>query len=262
MLTSVIESSQKKVEGRNFAIRKNVLNYDDVMNKQRETIYSQRDMVLEGKDVRKSIDQMILESIQENVYTYLSAENHSDWNLNGLRDHYLGWLTTPADLRYSNEALDKLTLDDVIKELNDRAQQILADKEKRIGPEMMRLVERFSLLSSVDQNWMEHIDNMDELRKSIHLRSYAQHDPVIEYRREGYAMFDEMIDTIREQTARKVIVSTIVPKKQTDTNEKEAQNAGAENRTIVKKGKIGRNDPCPCGSGKKYKNCHGRNQSK
>ena len=262
MLTSVIESSQKKVEGMNFAIRKNVLNYDDVMNKQRETIYSQRDMVLEGKDVRKSIDQMILESIQENVYTYLSAENHSDWNLNGLRDHYLGWLTTPADLRYSNEALDKLTLDDVIKELNDRAQQILADKEKRIGPEMMRLVERFSLLSSVDQNWMEHIDNMDELRKSIHLRSYAQHDPVIEYRREGYAMFDEMIDTIREQTARKVIVSTIVPKKQTDTNEKEAQNAGAENRTIVKKGKIGRNDPCPCGSGKKYKNCHGRNQSK
>ncbi|MBR3355922.1 MAG: preprotein translocase subunit SecA [Oscillospiraceae bacterium] len=262
MLTNVIESSQKKVEGRNFAIRKNVLNYDDVMNKQRETIYSQRDMVLEGKDVRKSIDQMILESIQENVYTYLSSEDHSDWNLNGLRDHYLGWLTTPSDLRYSKDELDRLSLDDVINTLNDRAQKILADKENRIGPEMMRLVERFSLLSSVDQNWMEHIDNMDELRKSIHLRSYAQHDPVIEYRREGYAMFDEMVDTIREQTAKKVLVSTIVPKKQTEINEKEAQNAGSENRTIVKKEKIGRNDPCPCGSGKKYKNCHGRNQSK
>lgn len=262
MLTNVIESSQKKVEGRNFAIRKNVLNYDDVMNKQRETIYSQRDMVLEGKDIRKSIDQMILESIQENVYTYLSAENHADWNLNGLRDHYLGWLTTPSDLRYSSDELNKLSLEDVIETLNTKAQRILADKESRIGPEMMRLVERFSLLSSVDQNWMEHIDNMDELRKSIHLRSYAQHDPVIEYRREGYAMFDEMVDTIREQTAKKVLISTIVPKKQTEINEKEAQNAGSEKRTIVKKEKIGRNDPCPCGSGKKYKNCHGRNQSK
>ncbi len=262
MLTNVIESSQKKVEGRNFAIRKNGLNYDDVMNKQRETIYSQRDMVLEGKDIRKSIDQMILESIQENVYTYLSAENHADWNLNGLRDHYLGWLTTPSDLRYSSDELNTLSLEDVIETLNTKAQRILADKESRIGPEMMRLVERFSLLSSVDQNWMEHIDNMDELRKSIHLRSYAQHDPVIEYRREGYAMFDEMVDTIREQTAKKVLISTIVPKKQTEINEKEAQNAGSEKRTIVKKEKIGRNDPCPCGSGKKYKNCHGRNQSK
>ena len=262
MLTNVIESSQKKVEGRNFAIRKNVLNYDDVMNKQRETIYSQRDMVLEGKDVRQSIDQMILESIQENVYTYLSSDDHADWNLNGLRDHYLGWLTTPNDLRYTKEQLSRTSREDVIKTLNDRAQLILSDKEKRIGSDMMRLVERFSLLSSVDQNWMDHIDNMDELRKSIHLRSYAQHDPVIEYRREGYAMFDEMVDTIREQTAKKVLISTIVPKKQTETNEKEAQNAGNEKRTIVKKEKIGRNDPCPCGSGKKYKNCHGRNQSK
>ena len=262
MLTNVIESSQKKVEGRNFAIRKNVLNYDDVMNKQRETIYSQRDMVLEGKNVRSNIDQMILESIQENVYTYLSSDQSSEWNLAGLRDHYLGWLTTPNDLKYSKEELTHLSREDVINTLNQRAQSILTDKENRIGSDMMRLVERFSLLSSVDQNWMEHIDNMDELRKSIHLRSYAQHDPVVEYRKEGYAMFDEMIDTIREQTAKKVLISTIVPRKQTETNEKEAQNAGNEKRTIVKKGKIGRNDPCPCGSGKKYKNCHGRNQSK
>ena len=262
MLTNVIESSQKKVEGRNFAIRKNVLNYDDVMNKQRETIYSQRDMVLEGKNVRSNIDQMILESIQENVYTYLSSDQSSEWNLAGLRDHYLGWLTTPNDLKYSKEELTHLSREDVINTLNQRAQSILTDKENRIGSDMMRLVERFSLLSSVDQNWMEHIDNMDELRKSIHLRSYAQHDPVVEYRKEGYAMFDEMIDTIREQTAKKVLISTIVPRKQTKTNEKEAQNAGNEKRTIVKKGKIGRNDPCPCGSGKKYKNCHGRNQSK
>ncbi|MBQ8995489.1 MAG: preprotein translocase subunit SecA [Oscillospiraceae bacterium] len=262
MLTNVIESSQKKVEGRNFAIRKNVLNYDDVMNKQRETIYSQRDMVLEGKNVRSNIDQMILESIQENVYTYLSSDQSSEWNLAGLRDHYLGWLTTPNDLKYSKEELTHLSREDVINTLNQRAQSILTDKENRIGSDMMRLVERFSLLSSVDQNWMEHIDNMDELRKSIHLRSYAQHDPVVEYRKEGYAMFDEMIDTIREQTAKKVLISTIVPRKQTETNEKEAQNAGNAKRTIVKKGKIGRNDPCPCGSGKKYKNCHGRNQSK
>ena len=110
---------------------------------------------------------------------------------------------------------------------------------------------------------MDHIDNMDELRKSIHLRSYAQHDPVIEYRKEGYAMFDEMIDTIREQTAKRVLISTIVPQKQTEKHEQEAQKAGnSERLPIVKKKKIGRNDPCPCGSGKKYKYCHGRNQGK
>ena len=263
MLTSVIESSQKKVEGRNFAIRKSVLNYDDVMNKQRETIYSQRDMVLEGKNVRSNIDQMILESIQENVYTYLSSDNHADWNLQGLRDHYLGWLTTPDDLRFSKDELSRLKRENIIDLLNNRAQQILEDKERRIGSDMMRLVERFSLLSSVDSNWMDHIDNMDELRKSIHLRSYAQHDPVIEYRKEGYAMFDEMIDTIREQTAKRVLISTIVPQKQTEKHEQEAQKAGnSERLPIVKKKKIGRNDPCPCGSGKKYKYCHGRNQGK
>ncbi len=262
MLTSVIESSQKKVEGRNFAIRRNVLNYDDVMNKQREIIYSQRDMVLEGKNVRTSIDEMILESIQENVFAYLSADSKEEWNITGLRDHYLGWLTSPDDLRFSKDELRSISRESVIRYLNDKAQMILSEKEKRIGPEMMRLVERFSLLSSVDSNWMEHIDNMDELRKSIHLRSYAQHDPVIEYRKEGYAMFDEMVDTIREETAKKVLISTIVPQKQVEKHEKEAQNAGKTNRTIVKKKKIGRNDPCPCGSGKKYKNCHGRNQGK
>ena len=260
MLTNVIESAQKKVEGRNFSIRRNVLNYDDVMNHQRETIYSQRDMVLRGENVRSQIDQMILESIQENVAVYLSGNDPTEWNITGLRDHYLGWLTTPQDLRYTKNDLSNLTPEDVIDFLNDRAQHILKDKEDRIGPEMMRLVERFSLLSSVDQNWMEHIDNMDELRKSIHLRAYAQHDPIVEYRREGYAMFDEMVDTIREQTAKRVLISTIVPSKQTETNEKEAAQAGGSTNEPMKKKKIGRNDPCPCGSGKKYKHCHGKNQ--
>ena len=265
ILTSVIESAQKKVEGRNFAIRKSVLSYDDVMNQQRETIYSERDVVLRGENVRKNIDTMILESIREKVYLYLPFENDSEhgWNLSGLRDHYLGWLTEPTDLRYTPEQLGTVTRDDVVDVLNQKAQDILARKESEIGSDMMRLLERFSLLSSVDQNWMEHIDNMDELRKSIHLRSYAQHDPVIEYRREGYAMFDEMVEAIREQTARKVLTTTIIPKKEVEENIEDAAQAGGPSPSApVKKKKIGRNDPCPCGSGKKYKNCHGRNASR
>ena len=265
ILTSVIESAQKKVEGRNFAIRKSVLSYDDVMNQQRETIYSERDVVLRGENVRKNIDTMILESIREKVYLYLPFENDSEhgWNLSGLRDHYLGWLTEPTDLRYTPEQLGTVTRDDVVDVLNQKAQDILARKESEIGSDMMRLLERFSLLSSVDQNWMEHIDNMDELRKSIHLRSYAQHDPVIEYRREGYAMFDEMVEAIREQTARKVLTTTISPKKEVEENIEDAAQAGGPSPSApVKKKKIGRNDPCPCGSGKKYKNCHGRNASR
>ncbi len=264
ILTSVIESAQKRVEGRNFAIRKSVLSYDDVMNQQRETIYSERDVVLRGENVRKNIDTMILDSIRENVYLYLPFENDTEhnWNISGLRDHYLGWLTDPTDLRFSQDQLSGMTRDDVVDVLNNKAQAILEKKEAEIGSDMMRLLERFSLLSSVDQNWMEHIDNMDELRKSIHLRSYAQHDPVIEYRREGYAMFDEMVEAIREQTARKVLTTTIVPKKQVEENIEDAAQAGGPSSTTVKKKKIGRNDPCPCGSGKKYKNCHGRNVSK
>ena len=236
ILTSVIESAQKKVEGRNFAIRKSVLSYDDVMNQQRETIYSERDVVLRGENVRKNIDSMVYDSIRANVYSYL-PEEHSDetpWNISGLRDHYLGWLTTPQDLRFSKEELDGVTRDDIVGILNDRAQDILAKKEEQIGSDMMRLLERFSLLSSVDQNWMEHIDNMDELRKSIHLRSYAQHDPVIEYRREGYAMFDEMVEAIREQTARKVLTTTIVPKKQVEENIQDAAAAGGPAQTVRK----------------------------
>ncbi|MBP0970363.1 MAG: preprotein translocase subunit SecA [Oscillospiraceae bacterium] len=265
ILTAVIESAQKKVEGRNFAIRKSVLSYDDVMNQQRETIYSERDVVLRGENVRKNIDSMIYDSIMNNVYSYL-PEEHSDetpWNISGLRDHYLGWLTTQDDLRFSRDRLESISRDDIVEILNNRAQAILAEKEEQIGSDMMRLLERFSLLSSVDQNWMEHIDNMDELRKSIHLRSYAQHDPVIEYRREGYAMFDEMVEAIREQTARKVLTTTIVPRKQVDENVEDAASAGGSaDAAPVRKKKIGRNDPCPCGSGKKYKNCHGRNASK
>ena len=224
------------MEGRNFAIRKSVLSYDDVMNQQRETIYSERDMVLRGENVRRNIDSMILDSIRANVYSYLPEEHSEEtpWNLSGLRDHYLGWLTTPADLRFSKDELDEITRDDIVDMLNDRAQDILAKKEEQIGSDMMRLLERFSLLSSVDQNWMEHIDNMDELRNAIHLRSYAQHDPVVEYRREGYAMFDEMVEAIREQTARKVLTTTIVPKKQVEENIQDAAAAGGPAQTVRK----------------------------
>ena len=215
------------------------------------------------EEARSRIDEMIEESIRENVATYLSAAvSPAEWNIAGLRDHYLGWLTVPTDLRFTEQQKASLSVDDISELLIARAQKILTDKEAKIGSEMMRLVERFSLLSSVDECWMEHIDNMDQLRRSIHLRSYAQHNPVVEYRKEGYAMFDEMVDTIREKTAKRVIVSTIVPSRQTERNEADAAAASGAPKTAVAKKKIGRNDPCPCGSGKKYKNCCGRNQTK
>ncbi len=268
MLTSVIESSQKKVEGRNFSIRKNTLNYDDVMNAQRKIIYSQRDMVLDGENMREKILEMIDESITGNVAVFASdASDPKEWNLKGLRDYYMGWLTCESDLRYTDEELSHLSSQDVTDTLLELAHKKYEDKEKRLGSESMRRLERIVLLRVVDTKWMSHIDDMDELRRSIHLRSYAQKNPVEEYRREGYAMFDEMIDAIRTDTARLVLTAELVlVQKGADAAAKNAQNlktgdGASSGPRARKKTKIGRNEPCPCGSGKKYKNCCGRNSN-
>jgi len=206
MLTKIIESSQKKVEGNNFSIRKNVLNYDDVMNTQREIIYKQRSQVLEGEDIHESILKMMEDLISSTVNTYLVDEDNKDeWNIVGLKDHFLGWLISNEDLSFEEGELASVTREDIINALNEKAGEIYQAKEAEYGSEVMRELERVVLLKVVDTKWMAHIDDMEELRKGIVLRSYGQKNPVIEYRYEGFEMFDAMVESIREDTIRMLL---------------------------------------------------------
>ena len=261
MLTNVIESSQKKIEGRNFNIRKNVLNYDDVMNTQREIIYSQRQKVLNGEDVHDYIVSMIGEYIDNCVNMYLLDEDiHDNWNLEGLRDHLAGFITVEDDFKYTTQELDEVTKQDISDLLHERAKAIYAKREEELGSELLREIERVVLLKVVDTKWMAHIDDMDELKKGMGLRSYGQKNPVVEYRIEGFEMFDAMVDAIREDTVR--MLFTIKVQKEEPAPKREQvlkPDAGANKPQLggrrVKK--VGPNDPCPCGSGKKYKKCCG-----
>ena len=263
LLSNVIESSQKRVEGRNFSIRKNVLNFDDVMSRQREIIYGQRAKVLNGEDLHDSIVSMIRESIENNVNMYLADPHiHDDWNVDGLRDYYRGFLTYDGDFNYTTQELGDIKREEIAEMLIDRAMQIYKDREEQIGSELMRELERVILLRTVDSKWMDHIDAMEELQKGIHLRAYGQHDPVVEYRTEGFDMFDEMISSIREDTSRLVLTFQInqnegVQRKEVAkvTGASHGGDGTVKKKPVRKVQKVGRNDPCPCGSGKKYKNC-------
>ena len=262
MLASVIESSQKKIEGRNFNIRKNVLNYDDVMNTQREIIYGQRQKVLDGEDIHEYIMGMIKEYIESTVNMYLlDDEVHDNWNLEGLRDHLMGLFTVDSDFRYDAKQLDEITKKDISEMLNDRADKIYAKREEDLGKELLREIERVVLLKVVDTKWMAHIDDMEELKRGIGLRSYGQKNPVVEYRMEGFDMFDAMIDAIREDTVR--MLFTIQVRKASPAPKREqVLNEGPQHFNIQRKStKVGPNDPCPCGSGKKYKKCCGAGQN-
>lgn len=265
IITNSIESAQKKIEGRNFDIRKNVLNYDDVMNKQREIIYGQRQAVLSGEDVSESVRSMVTESIQANVDTFCSGTDAEHWNLQSLRDTYTGWLLSDSDLHYSDTELETVKRQDLIDTITNKAEEVLREKEKAIGSEIMREVERVVLLRTVDSKWMEHIDNMDELKRGIGLRSYGQHDPVSEYRFEGFNMFDEMVENIKLDTAKMLIVAQVSRNApQREAVAKVTGTSGGDSAEVKKQPirrsteKVGRNDLCPCGSGKKYKKCCGR----
>ncbi|HHV31010.1 preprotein translocase subunit SecA [Caproiciproducens sp. LBM24188] len=264
MLTNTIESAQRKIEGRNFGIRKNVLQYDDVMNRQREIIYSQRDQVLNGENIKEQILKMIEQAVDAQVKQYLPENTlHDDWNMNGLRDHYMGWLITQDDLVYSADELERLEPEFVKNELVEKATALYEAREKMFGEEIMRELERVVLLKNVDTEWMDHIDAMEELKRGINLRAYGQHDPVVEYRLEGFDMFDQMIATIRENTARMMLTVQIrtqeEPKREQVATPTATSADGTDTpRTVHKGKKPGRNDPCPCGSGKKYKKCCGR----
>ncbi len=260
MLSHTIENAQKKKEGMNFAIRKNVLQYDDVMNKQRELIYTQRQKVLDGENLKETVLRMIDDTVEAYTQIFL-ADNavHDNWDLNGLREYFLGWITSPDDLRFTTEELGNTSREEVAQFLKDKARKIYDLREKEFGDELMREIERVMLLRSVDTNWMDHIDAMDQLRQGIGLRAYGQHDPVVEYRNDSYDMFEGMTNSIREQTA-KLVMTVRVKKDEEVKREKVAKETGTGDKPLTVKGKgaVGKNALCPCGSGKKYKRCCGK----
>ena len=260
MLTHTIENAQKKKEGMNFAIRKNVLQYDDVMNKQRELIYSQRNKVLNGEDLKETVLRMVDETVEAYCGIYLADDAvHDNWDLNGLREYFAGWITTPEDLHFTTEELGDTSREEVAEMLKAKAHDRYEEREEEFGSEVMREIERVMLLRSVDRNWMDHIDNMDQLRQGIGLRAYGQHDPVVEYRNDSYDMFEAMTNTIREQTS-KLVLTVRVRQNEEVKREKVAEetNAGDKPLTVRGGGVVSKNALCPCGSGKKYKRCCGK----
>jgi len=263
ILSGSIENAQRRLEGSNFDRRKHVLEYDDVMNQHREVIYKQRREVLDGKDLRDTVTAMFGDYVGGTVNRYTTGETAQEWQLDALRQAFLGILCTEEDFRYTDRELDKLYREDLQEMLVQRAETLYAEQEERFTPEIFREIERVVLLENVDRNWMEHIENMDDLKEGIGLQSYAQRKPITEYRLEGGNMFDRMISEIREGTVRKLL--TIRPRpaqpvERTQVLKGDAVTSGEKpviKRTVVKKKdeKVGANDPCPCGSGKKYKKC-------
>lgn len=261
ILSNSIESAQKRLEGTNFERRKNVLRYDDVMNQQRTIIYSQRREVLDGADLRDRIMKMIEGYIDEVLDRFCSSDVPDEWNFDGLRGALYGVLCGEDDFRYDRDQLNALTRESLYQELLDRAHESYSIRETQLfTPEQMREIERIILLRNVDRHWVEHIDAMDDLMSGIGLRAYSQRDPVIEYKLEGSAMFDEMINSIREETVRALL--TVAPREKlqrqqvmTAANATVGGEAKKEKKVPIRKEKIGANDPCPCGSGKKYKHC-------
>ena len=258
MFSSAVETAQKRVEGNNFAIRKNVLQYDDVMNVQREVIYKQRNQVLDGVDMDATIRKMVRDSISEAVGFYCAGSETENWNIAGLTSKY-AWLLGDGELP---AARNQKEMTEALQEL---ALGILDEKTELYGKEIMQKLEHKVLITNVDMHWMDHIDAMDQLKRSIGLQAYAQHDPVVAFRNEGFDMFEEMNVAIREGTVQMLLTAVVhseedVKRKQTVTvTSTSGASDGTEKARPVKKGqKIGRNDPCPCGSGKKYKQCCGR----
>ena len=207
MLSNTIESAQAKVEGRNFAIRKNVLQFDDVANRQREVIYKQRQQVLDGVDISAVISKMVDDTVGETVDRFIgTSDDYHDWNLHGLRDFFLGWAITKDELVYNTDEEKAQVQPEKLKDfLRERLHLLYTKREAMFGPQLMRELERVLLLKNVDAKWMDHIDAMEDLKKGIYLRSYAQRDPVIEFRMESGEMFNQMVDMIREDTIKMLL---------------------------------------------------------
>ena len=260
ILSSSIESAQKRLEGQNFERRKNVLQYDDVMNRQRELIYGERQAVLNGEDLRDKIHKMMYEYIDDGVSKFCSSHIPDEWNIEGLRGYFRGVLCGDDDFRYSIEELEKLNTEAVSDMLKKRADERYAAQEELFGNERFREIERIILLENVDRKWVDHIDAMDDLISGVGLNAYAQRNPISEYKIVGSQMFDEMIENIRTDTVRMllcVVPRRPIERKQVMTAANDMNVGGEKKITVVKTKaqKVGPNDPCPCGSGKKYKKC-------
>ncbi len=279
ILSGSIENAQKRLEDNNFQRRKNVLAYDDVMNQQRTVIYQQRGEVLLGGSMKEKLQSMVRGTINEAVDQYLHEENMTAWDVAGLRAKYRGLLCNDSDFSDLTGKPEEVR-EEIRNTLLDRAEKLYAFKEQLFGAEQFRELERVVLLRNVDQKWMDHLEAMDSLMESIGLQAYAQRNPISEYRIEGADLFDQMIDEIREDTARMIL--SVVPKepvKRVQVVKESGVSGGGTpvrpnlrpsgvrpmptrqmdpSRPIVNKDKVGRNDPCPCGSGKKYKQCCGK----
>ncbi len=267
LLSNTIENAQKRIEDSNFKRRKYVLTYDDVMNQQRNLIYKQRNDVLNGEDISNTIRKMISDTISEALDTFLQGDDAEHWDFAGLREHYKGVLTSSEDFEYSESDYKKLHRDDIYDMLTERAMALYEEKTELVGEERFKELERAILLQNVDRNWMDHIDAMEDLKDSIRLQSYAQRDPVNEYRILGADMFDAMVDDIRNKTVRMILSITVKTPDVKRVQLAKPLQEGFEgtvkkqpkrvNITRKSEATTGRNDLCPCGSGKKYKKCCG-----
>ncbi len=269
ILSGSIESAQKRIEDQNFTRRKNVLTYDDVMNQQRKVIYKQRNEVLDGMDLKDKITSMIEQCISDNVDMFCAGDEPSEWGIESLRENF-AYILAEDELVYTQEERAELSREQLRDMLTERALEIYNGKEELFGSaDVMREVERVVLLRNVDEKWMDHLDAMEELKGSIGLHAYAQRDPVAMYRLQGADMFDEMIADIRENTVRMVL--SVMPKPKEEIKRVQVANpliegfaggkAPAKKAPAKRTEKVGRNDPCPCGSGKKYKKCCGQNEN-
>ena len=264
MLTKTIETAQSRVEGRNFNTRKHVLQYDNVMNKQREVIYAQRREVLTGESVSDNLKTMMISLLEDSVNNYTAHGTYpEEWDLKGLNDNINDLLGKSIMLDLSD--LDNLTKDKLLNDVKAKALSAYTDKENEFGSDIFREVEKVVLLRNVDTLWMDHIDAMDQLKQGIGLRAYGNQDPVIAYKKEGFEMFEVLISNIQEEAIK--MLFSVVPREKIErkrvakiTGTNEGGETVKKKKPVVRKDKkIGRNDACPCGSGKKYKNCCGKN---
>lgn len=264
MVSRAVESAQKRVEGNNFDARKTVLSYDDVLRQQREIIYKQRfDVIDANENLRDIIEAMIISTLERVVGANTQDELDENWELNSIVEYVHGNLLDYDDI--SVDDIKGKEPEEITEFIMEKVRQRYDEKEEELTPEQMREFEKVILLRTVDTKWMDHIDQMDQLRQGIHLRAYGQNDPLQEYQAEGFQMFEQMVVAIEEEVAKYVMKAQIRDNLQRQEVAKDTQAVSGEQddkkksrKPYVKSENIGRNDPCPCGSGKKYKNCHGK----
>lgn len=262
IVSRAVESAQKRVEGNNFDARKRLLQYDDVLRQQREVIYGERYQILESENMRELVETMIEQAVEQNVAIFTQHENKDEWNLKAIEDYATNNLLQEGDVTAS--ALTGKSAEDIVAYILAKVAERYDEKEQEMTPERMREFEKVILLRSIDTKWIDHIDAMDQLRQGIHLRAYGQNDPLREYQQEGFHMFEEMMASVRDDVAKYAMKAEIRSNLEREevaqgqaVNPKEEEGGKVKKQPMRKKEEVGRNDPCPCGSGKKYKNCHG-----